>query len=122
MGFGTETQFEGRNLIDEGSQTLVPKKRRRTFDGKCFVTIAETHRMRPLATIIRGQNLSVISQKTWESCDCGGVMKSDDRQRLSVFSILKGNRQNFSSIVVDFRSEIMKSARLDEKRATVEDS
>jgi hypothetical protein len=50
------------NLIDEGSHSFLT--------SKSEWPIVETQRMKPSATIIRGQNSSAISQITWEICDC----------------------------------------------------
>jgi hypothetical protein len=52
-------------LIGEGNHSLLTKKEE--------WPIVETHRMRPSATISRGQNSSARSQRTWEifDCDCG---------------------------------------------------
>jgi hypothetical protein len=56
-----QTLSEEMNLIGEGSHSLLIKKR-----GSL---ICETHRIRPSATINRGQNSFVIFQKTWEIWD-----------------------------------------------------
>jgi hypothetical protein len=64
MDLFPETLSEQINLIGEGSHSLLKKK--------AEWPIFETHKIRPSATIIRGQNTSAISQITWEiwNCDC----------------------------------------------------
>jgi hypothetical protein len=61
------------NLIGEGSHSLLRKR--------AEWSIIETHRMRPSATVTRGQNSSAISQKTWEvwdrECGSGFVMNME---------------------------------------------
>jgi hypothetical protein len=70
MHLFVETLFEEMNLIGEGSHSRLPRK------GES--PILETHRTRPSITMIRGQNSSEISQRTWEICNSGFAIEIDN--------------------------------------------
>jgi hypothetical protein len=62
MDWFSERLSEEINLIGEGSHSLLRRK--------AEWPIIETDKMKPSATMIQGQNSSVISKKTWEIWDC----------------------------------------------------